>query len=394
MRKVNIKYAMIVLKKELKDTFRDKKTIFSSIIIPILVFPIMAFALGFSTSEMIKDEQSSIDIALISNGKTKLEEFFKQTGQINIIDTDDPYQALEDLTVKAIVKIEEGFDYKIESGDMGNVEIIYDQSSQKSDMAVSRINSIIEAYSQNITNERLNALGINLEDLKAVSIENTSVSKEGGVGLLIFSMIFPMLITIYSAISGLAAATDLGAGEKERQTLEPLLTTQASRLSILGGKFIAVFISGVIGTAASLIGFFIASKMNPDFLGTGVALPLSHILVIGLFCAGLNLIFSGLELTISFYARNFKEAQTYLAPLSVILLIPAYMTMYLDGKAVPEVYFHIPVINTIAIIKEALAQIIDPVHILIVLGWTLVYITASLLLTVSMFKKESVIFRA
>lgn len=391
---MNFKYAMIVLKKELKDTFRDKKTIFSSIIIPILIFPIMAFALGFATNDIINDDQKPIDIALISNGETKLEAFFKESGQVNIVNTDDPDKALEELTVRAIVKVEPGFDSKIESGTMGNVEVIYDQSSQKSDMGTSRLTYLIESYSQAITNERLKAIGVDLEALKAVSIISTSVSKDGGMGLMIFSMIFPMLITIYSAISGLATATDLGAGEKERQTLEPLLTTQASRLSILGGKFFAVFISGVIGTAASLIGFFIASKMNPDFLGTGVSLPLTPILVIGLFCAGLNLIFSGLELTISFYARNFKEAQTYLAPLSVILLIPAYMTMYLDGKAVPEVYFHIPIINTIAIIKEALVQIIDPVHILIVLGWTLAYIVGSLLLTVNMFKKESVIFRA
>ncbi len=391
---MNINYTMIVLKKELKDTFRDKKTIFSSIIIPILIFPILAFAMRLGTSEIINDGNKPIEIALINNGETKLEEYFKETGQINIIDTDDPEKALEDLNVKAIVKVEKGFDDKIESGTMGNVEIIYDQSSSKSDMATSRLTSIIDDYSKAITNQRLKAIGINLEDLKAVSIKSTSVSKDGGIGLMIFSMIFPMLITIYSAVSGIATATDLGAGEKERQTLEPLLTTKASRLSILGGKYIAVFIAGVIGTVASLIGFFIASLMNPDFLGTGVALPLNAILTIGLFCVGLNLIFSGLELTISFYARNFKEAQTYLAPLSIILLIPAYATMYLDGKAVPEVYFHIPIINTIAIIKEALVQIINPIHILIVLGWTLVYIFASLFLTVNMFKKESVIFRA
>ncbi len=391
---MNIKYSMIVLKKELKDTFRDKKTIFSSILIPILIFPIMTLALGLGASEMINDGQKPIDIALISNGETKLETYLKETGQINIINTDDPNKALEDLDVKAIVKVEKGFDDKIESGTMGNVEIIYDQSSSKSDMATSRLTSIIDDYSKVITNQRLKAIGVDLEALKAVSIKSTSVSKDGGMGLMIFSMIFPMLITIYSAVSGIATATDLGAGEKERQTLEPLLTTKASRLSILGGKYIAVFIAGVIGTVASLIGFFIASLMNPDFLGTGVALPLNAILTIGLFCVGLNLIFSGLELTISFYARNFKEAQTYLAPLSIILLIPAYATMYLDGKAVPEVYFHIPIINTIAIIKEALVQIINPIHILIVLGWTLVYIFASLFLTVNMFKKESVIFRA
>lgn len=391
---MNIKYMMIVLRKELKDTFRDRKTIISSIIIPILIFPIMAFALGLGASEMINDEQKPIDIVMISNGETKLEKYLKETGQINFMDTDDPDKALEELEIKAIVHVEKGFDEKIENGTMGNVKIKYDQSSSKSDMATSRLIRIIENYSQGITNERLKAIGVDLDTLKAVAIESTSVSKEGGMGLMIFSMIFPMLITIYSAVSGIAAATDLGAGEKERQTLEPLLTTKASRLSILGGKYLAVFIAGVIGTVASLIGFFIASIMNPEILGKGIALPLSSILTIGLFCIGLNLVFSGLELTISFYARNFKEAQTYLAPLSIILLIPAYATMYLDGKAVPEAYFHIPIINTIAIIKEAIVLIIDPIHILIVLAWTVVYIFASLFLTVNMFKKESVIFRA
>lgn len=391
---MDIKYMMIVLKKELKDTFRDRKTIISSIIIPILIFPIMAFALGLGASEMINDEQKPIDIVLISNGEAKLEEYLKETGQINIMNTDDPDKALEELDIKAIVEIEKGFDERIESGTMGNIKIKYDQSSSKSDMATSRLVRLIESYSESITNERLKAIGVDLESLKAIAIESTSVSKDGGIGLMIFSMIFPMLITIYSAISGIAAATDLGAGEKERQTLEPLLTTKASRLSILGGKYLAVFIAGVIGTVASLIGFFIASVMNPDFLGTGIALPLSSILTIGLFCVGLNLVFSGIELTISFYARNFKEAQTYLAPLSIILLIPAYATMYMDGKAVPEVYFHIPIINTIAIIKEAIVLIVNPIHILIVLAWTVVYIVASLFLTVNMFKKESVIFRA
>lgn len=391
---MDIKYMMIVLKKELKDTFRDRKTIISSIIIPILIFPIMAFALGLGASEMINDEQKPIDIVLISNGEAKLEEYLKETGQINIMNTDDPDKALEELDIKAIVEIEKGFDERIESGTMGNIKIKYDQSSSKSDMATSRLVRLIESYSESITNERLKAIGVDLESLKAIAIESTSVSKDGGIGLMIFSMIFPMLITIYSAISGIAAATDLGAGEKERQTLEPLLTTKASRLSILGGKYLAVFIAGVIGTVASLIGFFIASVMNPDFLGTGIALPLSSILTIGLFCVGLNLVFSGIELTISFYARNFKEAQTYLAPLSIILLIPAYATMYLDGKAVPEVYSHIPIINTIAIIKEAIVLIVNPIHILIVLAWTVLYIVASLFLTVNMFKKESVIFRA
>lgn len=157
---MDIKYMMIVLKKELKDTFRDRKTIISSIIIPILIFPIMAFALGLGASEMINDEQKPIDIVLISNGEAKLEEYLKETGQINIMNTDDPDKALEELDIKAIVEIEKGFDERIESGTMGNIKIKYDQSSSKSDMATSRLVRLIESYSESITNERLKAIGV------------------------------------------------------------------------------------------------------------------------------------------------------------------------------------------------------------------------------------------
>lgn len=391
---MNIKYMWIVLKKEIKDTFRDRKTIFTSIIIPILIFPILSLAIGSGTSDFINETEKPVDIAVIGDIENRLFKYLNEHQGVNVINVDDPYEALDKLKIKAIVRINKGFEENIEKDKMGDIEIIYDETSQKSGIAESRIREILSQFLNLIIIERLSEEGIDPDILNPVNIKSTSVSvEESGMGMFIFSMILPMLLTIWSAVGGIPAATDLGAGEKERQTLEPLLTTNASRLSIILGKYFTVVIAGIIATIASLIGIIIASKVSPSFLGTGVKLPVMSIAIIALFCVGLTLTFSSLELTISFYARNFKEAQTYLTPLTIILLIPAYLTMYLDGKAIPEGYFNIPIINTIAIIKEALVSIFNINHILIVSVWTIIYIALAMYVTVKMFNKESVIFR-
>ncbi|WP_069651016.1 ABC transporter permease [Caloranaerobacter ferrireducens] len=387
------KYIWIVFKKEIKDTFRDRKTIFTSIIIPILIFPILSLALGSGVSDIIEEDTKPINIAVISENNNGLLKYLTIHEGINIVNTDEPEKSLEKLEVKAIVKIDKYFDEKVNNDEFGTVEIIYDESSQKSSMAYPRLKSIINDYSQIIVSKRLKELGTDNNILKVVDIKAISIAKEGGFGIIMFSMMLPMFLTIWSAVGGIPAATDLGAGEKERQTLEPLLTTRINRTSLLIGKYFTVVVAGIIATLASLTGFIIATRLNSDLFGTISNLPINTILIIGLFCIGLTLTFSSLELAVSFYARNFKEAQTYLTPITIIMLIPTYLTMYLDGKAIPKVYFNIPIINVISIIKEALVSIYNPVHIGIVLIWMIIYIAVALTVTVKLFNKETVIFR-
>ncbi|MBU5293692.1 ABC transporter permease [Anaerosalibacter bizertensis] len=387
------KFTKIVLKKEMMDTFRDKKTIFSSIIIPIIIFPLIAFVIGLGSSDMVKESKEPVQIALLSEENNELEMFLKSNNDVNIIKTKDYRKSLDKLDVKVVVKIGENFDEKIKNGEKPEISLIYDDTSQKSEMAKSRVEQIILSYTNHIVVRRLENEGINPQILEPVDIKSSSVSKEGGTGLLLFSMLLPFMLTIWSAVGGIPAATDLGAGEKERQTLEPLLTTKANRMAILMGKYFTVVLAGIIATIASLIGFLIATKINPEFLGESATLSIKSIVIITLVCLEMALAFSSIELAISFYARNFKEAQTYLSPVSILLMVPAYLTMFVDGRAVPEYYFHIPIINTIGIIKEVIVSVYDFKHILITTGWNLVYIALFLIVTVKMFEKETVIFR-
>lgn len=387
------KYTWIVFKKEIMDTFRDKKTIISSIVIPIVIFPLIAFFMGLGGSDLIKESKEPVDIGLIYEKESSLIEYLSNNEQINIKEVEDIDKALDKLDVKAVVKVDNKFDEKVEKGEKPELEILYDDSSQKSSMAFSRISEIISSYSQIIVANRLNEVGVDPEILHPIVVQGKSVAKEGGEGLMMFAMMLPFMLTIWSAAGGIPAATDLGAGEKERQTLEPLLTTKASRTSILMGKYFTVVLAGVIGTIASLIGFLIASKISPEFMGEGAVLPLKSAGIITLVCLQLAFAFASIELAISFYARNFKEAQTYLSPLTIILMVPAYFTMFTDGRAIPEHYFHIPVMNTIGVIKEVIVSVFNYKHIITTSLWNLVYIVIFLFITVKMFEREEVVFR-
>ena len=392
------KYAKIVFKKEIIDIFRDRKTVLMQIIIPMLIFPIIALVMNFVMANMQKDMETVSEIAIVDNGKSNLNDFISSNKkEIKIIDSEDIEKDILDNKIKAAIIIDSEFESKLESGEKGNVEIKYMESSMKSTAAKAKLINIVDDYSKQVLNQRLEQIGLNSDILEPIKLTDTPLKINGtddtGQGLMIFSMIVPMLLAIYAATSSIPAAVDLGAGEKERQTLEPLLTTRANRKSILIGKYLAIVLSSIIGTVASIVGLIIAMVISPDFLGTGTGFTIKlGILALFLFLS-MAFVFSGVELAISFYARNFKEAQTYLSPITFLVIIPAYFTMGIDGLSVPYKLLHIPVINTILLFKEAVYGIYKPINIITVGVWIVVYTVISILFTVRMFRSEKVIFR-
>lgn len=391
------RHVYIVFKKELVDMFRDRKTIISSILIPLLLFPLMYGFMGFSQNKVTRDvEEKGISISIKSESKdVSIIKYLEDIKELKIVEVDDPEKSIEKGTVKAVVYIGKGFDEAINAEIAAPVIIQYDDTNQPSIIAASMIKEKIGRYSSLVVAQRLKAKGIDPSIVSPVSIQErkTTPDNGGGVGVMIFSMLLPLMLAIYSATSVLPAATDNGAGEKERGTLEPLLTTQASRLSLLMGKYFAITVAGVIGTAASMAGLFIAQRFNPEILGRGRMLPVSAILIIALASVSLSLIFAALELAVSVYARSFKEAQTYLSPITILVMIPGFAVYMIDPKNISIAYFNIPLVNIICIIKELIIGVYNPLHLALTFAWALVYITAAISFARYMFSRESVIFR-
>ncbi|MFA6939816.1 MAG: ABC transporter permease [Clostridiaceae bacterium] len=387
----------IVMKKELIDLFRDKKTILIAILIPLIMFPVLFGIMGKAMNKTEDDLKNDTKIAITENSESNLSKFIKSQQGIKVIDSKDIEKDIKDGKIYLDIKIPDNFDENIDKENVPEIEIIYDNSSQNSLSTYTAITGYIEQFSKVIVGKRLGKRGIDVSILNPVKItEKTTEKEDSGMGKYMISLMLPLLIVLYSVTGPLPAAIDLGAGEKERGTLEPLLTTKAGRMSLLWGKFLAITIMGLITNIASIIGLIFASKQSGSILNLGggsYSLSMGTIILIGVFALLTTMVFGAIELSISIYARSFKEASTYLSPLTIIALVPTYATYMLDAKNISLIYFNIPLSNVICIMKEFIAGIYNPVHIGLTLGWTIAYIFISILFARFMFSREEVIFR-
>lgn len=147
---------------------------------------------------------------------------------------------------------------------------------------------------------------------------------------------------------------------------------------------------------ASLLGVYITMKQKNGMFGDGKDLSLSAgtFILIMILPVLTTVVFGAIELALSIYARSFKEAQTYLSPITIIAMVLVYAVMMKDPKSIETFYFSIPITNATCLMKEFLVGIHNYTHIAITFGWMIVYIVGALLFARYMFSKEEVIFRS
>jgi sodium transport system permease protein len=388
----------IVYKKELKDMFRDKKTLVAAILIPFLLYPIIFGLMGKGIKDNMDYVDKGIEIALVDEGNSKLGEFIKSQDNVKIKESKNILEDVKEGKLILGLEIPEDFDKNISGEKKADIIIKYDNTSQKSSMAMSYINGIIEEYSKGIVAQRLQSKNIDTSILTPIdTITKSPEKEESGFGKMMLSLMLPMMLVIFAASGPIASATDLGAGEKERGTLEPLLTTQANRMSLLCGKFLAITTMGVVTSLAFVGGLGLSMKMSPEAFNYGMeeasfALEPKALVIMVILTILLTMVFGALALAISMYARSFKEAQTYLTPLSFVGML-GFTSYFIEPKTMSMGLLHIPIINVVVVIKELTLGIFNFAHLGIVLLWMLIYIGISISFARYMFSKEEVIFR-
>lgn len=385
----------LVFKKEVTDMFRDRKTIIMSILLPILLLPLLSLLIGtFSSSQ--NNIKKSVKTAIIDKGQSSFGSFLKSQKNIKIVKSSDIKKDIKNGKILVAVTIPEDFDEKLKNDANTKVTLSYDNSSTDAETASEVINAYVSAYSKQIVASRLSKKNINPQILTPINIVKDEMQKGDGQSVFLVTMLIPMLLMIYGATSTVAPSVDLGAGEKERGTLEPLLTTKASRMSILWGKLMAISTMGMVMSLASLLGVYLTMKQKNGMFGDGkgIKLDVATFVLIIILPILTTIVFGAIELAISMYARSFKEAQTYLGPMVIIPMFLIYAVMMKDAKSLDTFYFNIPITNATCLMKEFLVGIHNYTHIAMTFGWMVVYILGALLFARYMFSREEVIFRS
>lgn len=183
--------------------------------------------------------------------------------------------------------------------------------------------------------------------------------------------------------------------------MEVLLAAPPSRTSIVVGKFVVVTTTALFSAAISVVAMILAFSVRPEALGimsgggsVAVALPIGRLALIAVASIGIAAIFAALELAVALFARSFREAQTYLTPVSFLVVFPGIATQFMAAGDAAAWVFGVPLLNAIFVYKELLEGTVNWSHLGLSLASSLLFAFICLRITVGLFKREQVVFRA
>lgn len=332
-------------------------------------------------------EQKTVNIS-ISDKDNILYNFLNSDPNVKVIEVDDVKTAFAGEIISFNVIIPDNFDQKIQEYDHVNIKIQTNSDNKTQETAI--LQNSIKSFSSLVLSEHLKEKGLPSNLQNQIQIENENLgSNNNFFAISLFSMIIPLFFILFCCIGTSGIAADLTSGEKEKATIEYLLSTGANRNALIMGKLLAVAVLGIISVLSTIIGLIYSIA----FMNFSIRLNFLQILVILVIFLFESLSLSAINLAIGLYSKSYKEAQTYLTVTSLVLALPSALVYNIDVKKVPVMLLNIPIVNVVTVVKEIMNDIFNFSHILIVLLWIIVYTFLSFLYTCKLFKKEKVIFR-
>ena len=373
-----------ILKKELREMFRDKKSLMMMLIIPILI-PALVIGMSalfeaqtnkpitdynkigfdYELSEMEKDIADNLDIKVISGSTEELEDKYSN-GEIDLYVTKD-----------------------------GSTYTINGEDNETTSYATSLMDTYFATYKEALQTNYLTENDINPTDVTSIITVNKDIKEtENFYGNYIVNYGF-LFIIMAITISATYPATDTTAGEKERGTLETLLTFPIKSRDIIVGKFLSVSLSSIITGIVSLILMLIslayANGAFEIYKDTNLMLSTSSLIFAVLVIIAYSLLVSGLCIAIASKSKTFKEAQSALTPLTFICFFPG-MIAFMAGVSSSPLLSLVPFLNFTLLFQDIVVGNIDIVNILLMSLSTIVIITLVLVVIIKQYKSEKVLF--
>ena len=400
---MNRKNIGLVYKKEIQGAIRDRRTLISMVVVPLIFYPLLFLGIGyFSLMGQKNSETIPSTISIIgAKNSPELVEIFEKENNITVIQSennsnDDMMGENIHLTIDIPEAIE--IDYRGNNSVLASPIIMhYDSTAQSSLVAKKRVTALIDTYRRNIIEERLNKIGLNNDFLEPFQEQWMDIApQEKKIGFILGS-ILPYLIIILIFIGAMNSAVDITAGEKERGTLATLLVSQLSRLEIVLGKYFSVMTISAISMFLGLIGLSIAFLVPAYMLGEisiiNVHFSFPLFLFFFLILAPLVGFASAILILIGIFARNTKEASTYTTPIYMGAIFLGMLSLS-QGIELSRPLFFIPILNNSFVFKELLMGTVNWAHISATLISNIGIALLALFAAAKLFNKENVIFRS
>jgi sodium transport system permease protein len=382
--------AWTVFLKEVTENLRDKKTVVNALVMGPLLGPVFfAMMMGFIITKQLKSADKPLEVPVVgAENAPNLVDWLERQSVVVQAAPADPEKAIRGRDAKVVLSIPANYAEHWRAGETAQVEVLFDSSDQDSRAPVARLTGLLEGYGRQTSALRVAARGLHPAILSPVVVdEHDLASTQQRAGQLLSFL--PYLLVLGAFLGGMYLAIDTTAGERERQSLEPLLANPATRAQIVLGKLGATFGFAMVSMMLSLVMFAIAFQYIPlDRLGMKVDFGAGLILRAGLLMVPLVMVFAALQTIVAAYAKSYREAQTYLSLLMLLPMLPSVILMINPMKA--EMWMAaVPLLSQNVLIMElARGEVVELARFALSFGASLVLAAALVWVAVRIYHRE------
>ena len=340
-----------IYRKEIKEILRDKRMLYLVILMPFFLYPILFTLMGQVTSSQ-RDKLENEKVTVVLNSEARNGPVYSLLAQDTTLRLRTGVVTAEaiDTLEKAIgIQVPENFQQLLDSNTVVAITIYGDNTQEVISQRRRRIAGALDGIGQQVVVQRLADRGMNPELLQPIRIEQEDLASEEAQAGKALGSFLPAMILFFIFLGSIYIAIDITAGEKERRTLQTLFSTPATTREIISGKFLAVASVGIVSGAANLLSLLLSMLILVRFMGGGVdsmalnVSPEGWVFLIILVLLS-TLFIGSISLAVVLLANSYKEAQSYVTPLMMVVLIPAFLSQ-MPGMELTTQTAMIPMLN-------------------------------------------------
>jgi sodium transport system permease protein len=331
---------LTVFLKEVRENLRDRRTVMSAFLTGPLLGPVIFVMLvNLQVSQQLDKADNPLHVPVIgAQYAPHLVDALKEGGIVPDPPVADPGMAVRKQDADVALRIAADYGDAWRKGEPVQVEMFYDSSRQNTDSAVDRVSKLVQAYASQQGAMRLVARGLSPGMAMPVQVAKRDQATPQSRAVLMFAML-PYFFVITLFVGGMPLAIDLTAGERERQSLEPLFANPVARWKILAGKLAAICAFSLASLAITLLAFAVVGQFIPtEKLGMELDLGWHFAGIVLLLMLPLVLLLASLQTLVAAFAKSYREAQTYISLLMLVPMIPSALLAFLPIKAQPWMY--------------------------------------------------------
>ena len=391
-----------IAKKEVIEFARDWRTIMAIIVIPILMFPLLFIMFPLLLeSEAAELDSLQVDVIIQTNdmpddllneiNSTSISISFETlTNNSTLADPGGDIERLRSLSTDAILRIEQ-------RGDIWYYAIIHISTSESSNEARTRLIQSLTTWEQNETQRRITEQGLDADStLNPLrwdgEISSGDVATQGEQAGMVLSLFIPLVLAVWTFSSAIQPSIDMTAGERERGTLEALLSLPCTRNELLIGKWLGVATITGVGVVLQICGLLFAIGYLASSSVIGVPqLSLYAVLLIVISIMLFAIMVVALELAIAMRSHSVKEAGSILGPAIILIVFPALFTQVINLDGVENFWFAVPVVNILLALRELLMDRVIVEHIVVWFGTSVIYAVLAAYYAAKQFGREDIV---